>query len=120
MLKRLKAERISDGSDATIGPGKGQTKGSSFSIKSAIGSQWTLHEDAACGKLPIEGGKIAMKKPSQSAGQLMELINHAIQDCEITPKEYNELMDLAHADSHLDKEEKQAGSRVSPIEPVGV
>ncbi|MBI5551575.1 MAG: hypothetical protein HY911_08710 [Desulfobacterales bacterium] len=47
-----------------------------------------------------------MKKPSQSAGKLMELINHAIQDCEITPKEYNEIMDLAHADSHLDKEEK--------------
>ena len=47
-----------------------------------------------------------MKKPSQSAGHLMELINHAIQDCEITPKEYNEIMEMAHADSHLDKEEK--------------
>ena len=47
-----------------------------------------------------------MKKPSQSAGQLMELINHAIQDCEVTPKEYNEIMEMAQADSHLDAEEK--------------
>ena len=47
-----------------------------------------------------------MKKPSQSAGKLLELINHAIQDCEVTPKEYNAIMDIAHADSHLDGEEK--------------
>ncbi|MEW5909217.1 MAG: hypothetical protein AB1659_05400 [Thermodesulfobacteriota bacterium] len=47
-----------------------------------------------------------MKKPSQSAGKLKELINHAIADLEITPKEYQDIMDLAQNDSILDKEEK--------------
>jgi len=47
-----------------------------------------------------------MKKPSKSASNLKELINHAIQDLEITPDEYNKIMDCAHDDSHVDKEEK--------------
>lgn len=47
-----------------------------------------------------------MKKPSKSASNLKELINHAIQDCEITPDEYNKIMDCAHEDSHIDNEEK--------------
>lgn len=47
-----------------------------------------------------------MKKPSKSAPNLKELINHAIQDLEITPDEYNKIMDCAHDDSHIDKEEK--------------
>jgi hypothetical protein len=47
-----------------------------------------------------------MKKPSQSASNLKELINDAIQDLEITPDEYNKIMDCAHDDSHIDKEEK--------------
>jgi hypothetical protein len=47
-----------------------------------------------------------MKKPSKSASNLKELINDAIQDLEITPDEYNKIMDCAHDDSHIDKEEK--------------
>ncbi len=48
-----------------------------------------------------------MKKPSESASNLKELINHAIQDLEITPDEYNKIMDCAHDDGHIDNEEKE-------------
>jgi hypothetical protein len=47
-----------------------------------------------------------MKKPSQSASNLKELINHAMRDMEITPEEYNQIMDCANDDSHIDNEEK--------------
>lgn len=47
-----------------------------------------------------------MDKPSNSAAELKKLINHAINDLEITPTEYQQIMDQAHADGHLDKEEK--------------
>jgi hypothetical protein len=47
-----------------------------------------------------------MIKPSKSASNLRELINHAIKDLEVTPDEYNKIMESAHADSHIDKEEK--------------
>jgi hypothetical protein len=47
-----------------------------------------------------------MEKPSKSASNLKELINDAIRDMEITPDEYNKIMDCAHDDSHIDKEEK--------------
>lgn len=47
-----------------------------------------------------------MEKHSKSAVGLKEMINHAISDLEITPKEYDEIMAHAHADGHLDKEEK--------------
>lgn len=47
-----------------------------------------------------------MKKPSQSAGTLKELIKHAMGDLEITPAEYNSIIDCAHEDSNLDTEEK--------------
>lgn len=46
-----------------------------------------------------------MKKPSQSASKLKELINQAILDLEVTPEEYKAIMDCAHADGHIDKEE---------------
>ena len=46
------------------------------------------------------------KKPSQSAITLKKLINHAIEDLEVTPDEYQEIMDCAYEDGHLDKEEK--------------
>lgn len=46
-----------------------------------------------------------MEKPSKSAGSLKDLINAAISDLEITPAEYQQIMDHAQADSHLDKEE---------------
>lgn len=47
-----------------------------------------------------------MKKPSSSATSLKELINHAISDLEITPNEYQQIMDYAHDDGHIDKEEQ--------------
>jgi hypothetical protein len=47
-----------------------------------------------------------MKNPSESASKLKELINHAIQDLEVTPDEYQKIMDCAHDDGHIDKEEK--------------
>jgi len=47
-----------------------------------------------------------MKKPSKSASNLKELINLAIQDLEVTPDEYQKIMDCAHDDSHIDNEEK--------------
>jgi hypothetical protein len=50
--------------------------------------------------------RTSMEKPSKSAAGLKELINHAISDLEITPDEYNKIMEHAHADGHLDKEEQ--------------
>jgi hypothetical protein len=47
-----------------------------------------------------------MEKPSKSAAGLKELINHAMSDLEITPSEYQQIMEYAYEDSHLDKEEK--------------
>jgi len=47
-----------------------------------------------------------MEKPSKSASNLKEFINQAILDLEVTPDEYNKIMDCAHADGHIDKEEK--------------
>lgn len=45
-------------------------------------------------------------KPSKSATNLKELINNAIQDLEITPEEYHQIMDSANEDGRLDKEEQ--------------
>jgi len=45
-------------------------------------------------------------KPSKSAANLKEIINNAIQDLEITPEEYHQIMDSANDDGHLDKEEQ--------------
>ncbi|RPI66455.1 MAG: hypothetical protein EHM38_10115 [Geobacteraceae bacterium] len=47
-----------------------------------------------------------MKKSSSSATSLKELINHAINDLEITPSEYQQIMDYAHDDGHIDNEEQ--------------
>lgn len=47
-----------------------------------------------------------MEKPSTTATELKALINHAVSDLEITPTEYQRIMDHAHDDGHLDKEEK--------------
>jgi cephalosporin hydroxylase len=46
-----------------------------------------------------------MKKPSKSAAALKQLIHHAIQDLEITPEEYRQIMACAEDDGHLDDEE---------------
>ncbi len=47
-----------------------------------------------------------MKKPSDSATDLKKLIKHAISDLEITPAEYQAIMDCAQEDFKLDSEEK--------------
>lgn len=47
-----------------------------------------------------------VEKPSKSATGLKAIIDKAISDLEITPAEYNEIMNFAHEDGHLDKEEK--------------
>ncbi len=47
-----------------------------------------------------------MDQPSKSATGLKELINSACSDLEITPTEYQQIMDLALQDGKLDKEEK--------------
>lgn len=49
---------------------------------------------------------VLMKQPSKSATELKELINHAILDLEVTPVEYQKIMDYAMEDAHIDKEEK--------------
>lgn len=47
-----------------------------------------------------------MKKVSESASKLKDLIKHAIDDLEVTPAEYEAIMDCAHEDGHIDKEEE--------------
>jgi hypothetical protein len=47
-----------------------------------------------------------MKTPSKSASNLNKLIKQAIRDLEITPDEYQKIMDCAHDDGHIDEEEK--------------
>ena len=47
-----------------------------------------------------------MKKHSNSATGLKELINHAISDLEVTPEEYRRILEGAHDDGRLDKEER--------------
>ncbi len=47
-----------------------------------------------------------MKTPSQSATSLKTLISHAISDMEVTHAEYQEIINLAHDDGVIDKEEK--------------
>lgn len=47
-----------------------------------------------------------MKKPSESASELKALIKRAIADLEITPAEYDAIMQQAHDDGTIDKEEQ--------------
>ena len=47
-----------------------------------------------------------MDKPSKSACSLKELIKQAIQDLEVTPQEYKQIMDQALEDNVIDKEER--------------
>jgi hypothetical protein len=47
-----------------------------------------------------------MQKPSKSAAGLKDIINHAINDLEITPAEYQQIMEHAHADGQLDTQEQ--------------
>jgi len=47
-----------------------------------------------------------MKKPSEAASELKALIKRAIADCEITPAEYDTIMEQAHDDGKIDPEEQ--------------
>jgi len=47
-----------------------------------------------------------MKKPSTSAATVKELIEHAIHDLEVTPDEYQSIMDCVNEDGHMDREEQ--------------
>ena len=47
-----------------------------------------------------------MKKVSTSATGLNELIKNAIDDLEVTPEEYRNIMEHAQEDGHIDKEEQ--------------
>jgi tellurite resistance protein len=47
-----------------------------------------------------------MKKPSESAQELKTLIKRAIADLEITPTEYDAIMNAAHDDGNIDSEEQ--------------
>ena len=42
----------------------------------------------------------------KSGGKLIEIIQHAIDDLEVTPSEYNAIMAAAADDSHIDAQEK--------------
>lgn len=45
-------------------------------------------------------------QPSKSAGMLSDLISKAIEDGELTNKEYDEILALADADGVIDPEER--------------
>jgi hypothetical protein len=47
-----------------------------------------------------------MEKPSESATGLKALINNAMNDLEITPTEFEQIMNCANDDGKLDPEEK--------------
>ena len=42
----------------------------------------------------------------KSGGKLIEIIQHAIDDLEVMPSEYNAIMAAAADDSHIDAQEK--------------
>ncbi|MFZ5765608.1 MAG: hypothetical protein ACOY4H_08430 [Thermodesulfobacteriota bacterium] len=56
-----------------------------------------------------------MQQQSLSATDLKSLINHAISDLEITHTEYQQIMDLAHSDGIIDKEEKALLSQLQQM-----
>jgi len=47
-----------------------------------------------------------MKQPSKSAASLKALIDQAISDLEVTPAEYQAIMDMAQDDGVIDNEER--------------
>ena len=48
-----------------------------------------------------------MRKPSESANRLAEMIKKAIDDGKVTTTEYDKIMAIADEDSHLDRQEKR-------------
>lgn len=46
------------------------------------------------------------KKPSDSAAKLADMIKKAISDCEITPAEYDAILQIANEDQQIDAQEQ--------------
>ena len=43
----------------------------------------------------------------ESGAKLAGMIKKAIRDCEVTTEEYNQILAIANADQHIDKQEQQ-------------
>ena len=54
-------------------------------------------------------------KLKQSGMELADVIRKAISDCEITASEYNEILQVANADQHIDKQEQQLLSQLQQM-----
>lgn len=48
-----------------------------------------------------------MKKPSDSAARMSEMIKKAMEDGKLTTKEHNQILAIADEDLHLDSQEKR-------------
>lgn len=48
-----------------------------------------------------------MKKPSDSAVRLTEMIKRAMDDGKLTTKEHNQILAIANEDLHIDNQEKR-------------
>ena len=51
----------------------------------------------------------------ESGMQLADVIRKAISDCEITTSEYNEILNVANADQHIDSQERQLLSQLQQM-----
>ena len=56
-----------------------------------------------------------MKKPSDSAARLADMIKKAIADCEISTTEYNDIMKIANEDQHIDNQEQKLLSQLQSL-----
>ena len=43
----------------------------------------------------------------ESGAKLADMIKKAIKDCEVTTEEYNQILAIANADKHIDRQEQQ-------------
>ena len=46
------------------------------------------------------------QKPSESGARLVEMIKKAISDCEVSTTEYNQILQIANEDHHVDPQEE--------------
>lgn len=54
-------------------------------------------------------------KLTKSGLELKDAIEKAIQDCEITAAEYDEILKVANKDGHVDKHERQLLSQLQAL-----
>jgi len=54
-------------------------------------------------------------KLKQSGIELADVIRKAISDCEITTTEYEEILNVANADKHIDSQERQLLSQLQQL-----